>query len=372
MDVSRWPVSNVTLGHFDKRGDVVLLAFCEMPEDTPRVNRYKRDERYPSSEELGWKKLPDPRGPALLMTVFQLWAVYHHEKVAQTSGVLLHGGCSSGGFSRDDLRPLWDLLETNDVVTVRVTAWPRFGNVVKDGEVELFGDDRGHWPGEKVRSARYRLSLNEGGELLIDGVAAPALAGPGPDRRGAGGDRRVGPQNARGARSARARRAGASRAASPGRTRSTTRASSASGASSAKRTARREKRGSASAASTRSAPTARQTPTTPRSRRSGSTTRARSRAAWTSARSSSASCVTAFDRSGSIGPRQPIASSRSWGCEALRSSNRAGRARRRHRRRRRAMGRAALRRASGRATGSADASCRVHRRGAGGHGHAAA
>ena len=46
MDVSKWPVSNVTLGHFPKaRSDVVLLGLCDMPADTPTVNRYERDER---------------------------------------------------------------------------------------------------------------------------------------------------------------------------------------------------------------------------------------------------------------------------------------------------------------------------------------
>ena len=149
MDVSKWPVSNVTLGHFPKaRSDVVLLGLCDMPVDTPVVNRYDQDGR----------KLPDPRGPALLMTMFQLWAIYHDQKVAETVGGL-HEGMSRGGFSQRDLTPLWKLLDKNDVVTVRVVAWPRFANIVKDGEAELFGPDRGHWPGKKVFSSRYRLSL---------------------------------------------------------------------------------------------------------------------------------------------------------------------------------------------------------------------
>ena len=72
MELKQWPVSNVTLGHFPRtRSDVVLQALCDMPADTPTVNRYERDERYPSSEERGWRKLPDPRGPALLMTKFE-------------------------------------------------------------------------------------------------------------------------------------------------------------------------------------------------------------------------------------------------------------------------------------------------------------
>ena len=180
MDLSKWPVSNVTLGHFPKaRSDVVLQALCDMPADTPIVNRYERDERYPSSEERGWRKLPDPRGPALLMTMFQLWAIYHDQKVAETAGGL-HEGRSSGGFSQQDLAPLWRLLDNNDVVTVRVVAWSRFANITKDGEAELFGPDWGHWPGEKVQSSRYRLSRNEAGELLIDGVAAPKPTDPGP------------------------------------------------------------------------------------------------------------------------------------------------------------------------------------------------
>ena len=181
MDLSKWPVSNVTLGHFPKtRSDVVLLALCDMPADTPTVNRYERDERHPSSEERGWRKLPDPRGPALLMVMFQLWAIYHGpRKVAETVGGL-HEGKSMGGFSQRDLAPLWNLLDENDVVTVRIDAWPRFANIVKYGEAELFGPDRGHWPGEKVQSSRYRLSLSENGELLIDGVAAPKPTDPGP------------------------------------------------------------------------------------------------------------------------------------------------------------------------------------------------
>ena len=116
MDVSKWPVSNVTLGHFPKaRSDVVLLALCDMPADTPVVNQYDQDGR----------KLPDPRGPALLMTMFHLVAIYHNnEKVAETVGGL-HEGKSRGGFSQSDLAPLWSLLDTNDVVTVRVVARPR-------------------------------------------------------------------------------------------------------------------------------------------------------------------------------------------------------------------------------------------------------
>ena len=51
---------------------------------------------------------------------------------------------------------------------------------MKDGEAELFGPDRGHWPGQEVQSTRYRLSRNEAGELLIDGVAAPKPTDPGP------------------------------------------------------------------------------------------------------------------------------------------------------------------------------------------------
>ena len=51
---------------------------------------------------------------------------------------------------------------------------------MKDGGAELFGPDRGHWPGLKVQSSRYRLSRNEAGELLIDGVAAPKPTDPGP------------------------------------------------------------------------------------------------------------------------------------------------------------------------------------------------
>ena len=180
MEVKQWPVSNVTLGHFPKtRSEVVLQALCDMPADTPTVNRYERDERYPSSEERGWRKLPDPRGPALLMTMFELWAPYHEEKLAQTVGGL-HEGKSRGGFSRDDLVPLWRLLDSNDVVTVRIIAWPRFANIVRDGEADLFGPDRGHWPGKKVLSSRYRLSRDEDGQLLIDGVAAPKPTDPGP------------------------------------------------------------------------------------------------------------------------------------------------------------------------------------------------
>ena len=121
----------------------MLLALCDMPADTPVVNRYDQDGR----------KLPDPRGPALLMTMFHLVAIYHNnEKVAETVGGL-HEGKSRGGFSQRDLTPLWRLLDYNDVVTVRVVAWPRFANIVKDGEAELFGPDRGHWPGEKVQSS---------------------------------------------------------------------------------------------------------------------------------------------------------------------------------------------------------------------------
>ena len=171
MNLSKWPVSNVTLGHFPKtRSDVVLLGLCDMPADTPTVNRYDQDGQ----------KLPDPRGPALLMVMFQLWAIYHGpRKVAETVGGL-HEGKSRGGFSQSDLTPLWSLLDENDVVTVRLDVWPRFANIVKDGEAELFGPDRGHWPGEKVQSSRYRLSLDENGQLLIDGVAAPEPTDPGP------------------------------------------------------------------------------------------------------------------------------------------------------------------------------------------------
>ena len=171
MDLSKWPVSNVILGHFVKTGsNVVLQAGCDMPADTPTVNRYDQDGR----------KLPDPRGPALLMTMFQLWAIYHGpRKVAETVGGL-HEGKSRGGFSQSDLAPLWNLLDENDVVTVRLDVWPRFANIVRDGEAELFGPDRGHWPGEKVQSSRYRLSLGENGQLLIDGVAAPKPTDPGP------------------------------------------------------------------------------------------------------------------------------------------------------------------------------------------------
>ena len=181
MDVSKWPVSNVTLGHFPRtRSDVVLQACCDMPADTPTVNRYERDERYPSGEERGWRKLLDPRGPALLMTMFELVAIYHNnEKLAETAGGL-HEGRSRGGFSQSDLAPLWSLLDKNDVVTVRVAARPRFANIVADGEAELFGPDRGHWPGQEVQSTRYRLTRDEDGQLLIDGVAAPKPTDPGP------------------------------------------------------------------------------------------------------------------------------------------------------------------------------------------------
>ena len=240
LRVAAWPVSNVTLGHFPRtRSEVVLQALCDMPADTPTVNRYERDERYPSSEERGWRKLPDPRGPALLMVKFQLWATYHGEKLAETAGGL-HEGKSRGGFSRKDLAPLWRLLETNSVVTVCIEAWPRFANIVRDGEAELLGPDRGHWPGLMVESSRYRLSQDEDGQLLIGGVAAPKPTDPGPtaEEQAAidASDRQMAAE-----REAHERREQEIKDRPRGRTASTTSAWSRSALRGARRRARRER-----------------------------------------------------------------------------------------------------------------------------------
>ena len=172
MDVKKWPVSNVTLAHFPKtRSDVMLQARCDMPADTPTVNRYV-------SEGRGFRKLPDPVGPALLMVMFRIEFI-SGLKIAEKAGGLYEGK-STCGFSRGYLEALWERLERGDYVEVRVVARPRFANIRKDGSAELLGNDRGHHPGTSVPSKIYHISRNEDGWLLIDGVAPPKPTDPGP------------------------------------------------------------------------------------------------------------------------------------------------------------------------------------------------
>ena len=161
------------------RSDVVLQGQCDMPIDTPVVNRYERDERYPSNEERGWRKLPDPIGYALLMVMFRIETASDGVKLVEQAGGL-HEGKSRCGFSVKDLNAVWKLLDHDGSVDVCIVARPRFANIVADGSAELFGPDRGHWPGDKVRSRIYTLSKNEHGEFLIDGKAAPKPSDPGP------------------------------------------------------------------------------------------------------------------------------------------------------------------------------------------------
>ena len=171
MDVSKWPVSNVTLAFpLGMPSDVALLGLCDMPADVPVGNRY---------DDAG-NKLPDPVGICLSMVRFQIFDAANDVKLAEEAA-LPHDGRVCCVFGGKDLNALWDVLAKPGAERmVYIEAYPRFYRLDEDGHAHLEGDDRGYHAGAKDRSSVYVLGKNEHAELTIDGVAAPKPTDPGP------------------------------------------------------------------------------------------------------------------------------------------------------------------------------------------------
>ena len=157
MDLSKWPVSNVTLAFpVGMPSDVALLGLCDMPADTP----------------------VDGTGIALSMVKFQIYTLEDVKLADEVS--LPHDGKVQCVFGRKDLTALWKLLGPGLQVQVRITAYPRFYRLDESGAAHLEGDDRGYHAGERSWSPVYTLGMNDRAEMTIDGKAEPKPVDPGP------------------------------------------------------------------------------------------------------------------------------------------------------------------------------------------------
>ena len=113
MDVSKWPVSNVTLAFpVGMPSDVALLGLCEMPKDVPVANQY---------DDAG-NKLPDPVGICLSSVKFQIYTA-GGEKLAEEAA-LPHEGKVRCVFGGKDLPAMWEHIRADGDVRVRLVAWP--------------------------------------------------------------------------------------------------------------------------------------------------------------------------------------------------------------------------------------------------------
>ena len=148
MDLSKWPVSNVSLAHpVGMPSDVALLGLCDMPADVPVANQY---------DDAG-NKLPDPVGICLSSVKFQI-VTAGGETLAEAAG-LPHYGKVRCVFGSRDLPALWQHLDQDGDVRLRVVAWPRFYELDEDGHAHLRGDDRGYpcrAPKHGAPTARWR------------------------------------------------------------------------------------------------------------------------------------------------------------------------------------------------------------------------
>lgn len=179
----QWPVSNLILRHpISNKSDVSMICLCDMPIDTPQPNQYVLVE--PGTGDFGkdreYNKVPDPIGMALSWVEYRLYDADSGYEIAEGVGGL-HDGQSRCGFSPGDLTSLWDrLVPGGGGVRVCVAALPSFMFLSEQGAGMLSYSNRsnGYFVGEEIGSPVYVVSLDEHGDLLIDGYAREVSGDP--------------------------------------------------------------------------------------------------------------------------------------------------------------------------------------------------
>ena len=171
----QWPVSDVRFGFSDHRLREFEYA-CRMPADTPHANQYERDERYPSRDQRGWRKLPDPVGMALSRVKFELREAdtgerFHENECDHDNGEVL-GGMAVGSRKTT----LWGRLPPGGSIRVRLVCYPLFYYLNEQGgAMAAYANmgQRGYFKGNEISTGVHTLSLSEYGDLFIDGKPKP-------------------------------------------------------------------------------------------------------------------------------------------------------------------------------------------------------